>query len=124
MEFCILTADEYRKFLEGNPQASFMQTVELSKLIKEYGSKVHFVGVKQDGILVAGSMILEDKTILNQSQFYAPRGLIVDYHNKELLLDVRQLKAITLLRVLTLEKHTDEECSNTRPTPIRCIQAE
>lgn len=85
MEFCILTADEYREFLKGNPQTSFMQTVELSELKKELGSKVHFVGVKQDGVIIAGSMILEDKTILNQSQFYAPRGLIVDYSNKELL---------------------------------------
>ncbi len=85
MEFCVLTADEYREFLKGNPQASFMQTVELSELKKENGSKIHFVGVKENGVIVAGSMILEDKSILNQKQFYAPRGLIVDYHNKELL---------------------------------------
>jgi peptidoglycan pentaglycine glycine transferase (the second and third glycine) len=85
MEFCVLTADEYREFLQGHPQASFMQTVELSELKKESGSKIHFVGVKENGIIIAGSMILEDKSILNQKQFYAPRGLIVDYHNKKLL---------------------------------------
>lgn len=85
MEFCVLTADEYRAFLKGNPQASFMQTVELSELKKESGSKIHFVGIKENGVIIAGSMILEDKSILNQKQFYAPRGLIVDYHNKELL---------------------------------------
>ena len=85
MKFCVLTADEYRAFLKGNPQASFMQTVELSELKKESGSKIHFVGIKEKGVIIAGSMILEDKSILNQKQFYAPRGLIVDYHNKELL---------------------------------------
>ncbi len=85
MKFCVLTADEYREFLKGNPQASFMQTVELSELKKENGSKVHFVGVKENGVIIAGSMILEDKSVLNQKQFYAPRGLIVDYNNKELL---------------------------------------
>ena len=85
MKFCVLTADEYREFFNGNSQASFMQSVELSELKKEYGSKVHFVGIKQDDRIIAGSMILQDKTILGQSQFYAPRGLIVDYHNKELL---------------------------------------
>lgn len=85
MEFCVLTADEYREFLKGNPQASFMQTVELSELKKENGSKIHFVGVKENGVIIAGSMILEDNSLLNQKQFYAPRGLIVDYHNKELL---------------------------------------
>lgn len=85
MEFIILTDDEYRQFLDGNDMASFMQTVELSNLKKELGSKIHFVGVKQNKKIVAGSMILEDSTILNKKMFYAPRGLIVDYHNKELL---------------------------------------
>ena len=85
MKFCVLTADEYREFWKTHPQASFMQSVELSELKKEYGSKVHFVGIKENDKVIAGSMILQDKTILGQSQFYAPRGLIVDYHNKELL---------------------------------------
>lgn len=85
MEFSVLTSSEYRKFTEGNPMTSFMQTVELSELKKELGSKIHFVGVRENGEIVAASMILEDRVIFNQKQFYAPRGLIVDYHNKELL---------------------------------------
>lgn len=85
MTFSILTEEEYRKFLSSNEMASFMQTVELSNLKKELGSKVHFVGVKKGNRVVAGSMILEDFTILNKKMFYAPRGLIVDYSDKELL---------------------------------------
>lgn len=85
MEFSVLTSDEYRKFSDGNPMTSFMQTVELSELKKELGSKIHFVGIKENDKIIAGSMILEDKTVLGKSKFYAPRGLIVDYHNKELL---------------------------------------
>ena len=85
MEFNTLTEAEYRKFLDGNSMTSFMQTVELSNLKKELGSKVHFVGVKKNGEVIAGSMILEDSTILNKKMFYAPRGLIVDYHDKDLL---------------------------------------
>lgn len=85
MKFCTLTVEEYKKFIDKNKDASFMQTVELSNLKKELGSKIHFVGVKKDNKVIAGSMILEDSTILNKKMFYAPRGLIVDYHNKELL---------------------------------------
>lgn len=85
MEFIILTDDEYKQFLNGNDMTSFMQTVELSNLKKELGSKVHFVGVKNKNKIIAGSMILEDSTILNKKMFYAPRGLIVDYHDTELL---------------------------------------
>ncbi len=85
MKFGTLTELEYRKFLEGNSQASFMQTVELANLKKELGSNVHYVGIKKGNKVVAGSMILEDSTIFSQKMFYAPRGLIVDYHDQELL---------------------------------------
>lgn len=85
MQFITLSEKEYRKFLDGNPMTSFMQTVELSNLKKELGSKVHFVGIKKDDKIIAGSMILEDSTIFNKKMFYAPRGLIVDYNDKELL---------------------------------------
>lgn len=85
MTFSVLTEQEYQKFISNNDMTSFMQTVELSNLKKELGSKVHFVGVKKDKKVVAGSMILEDTTILNKKLFYAPRGLIVDYQDKELL---------------------------------------
>lgn len=85
MEFVILTENEYRQFLNGNIMTSFMQTVELANLKKELGSKVHFVGIKKDNKIIAGSMILEDSTIFNKKIFYAPRGFLVDYHDKELL---------------------------------------
>lgn len=86
MKFCVLNEEEYRKFLNNNSMASFMQTVELSNLKKDLGSKVHFVGIKNEkDEILAGSMILEDSTILNKKMFYAPRGLIVDYHNVNLL---------------------------------------
>lgn len=85
MKFSILSESEYRNFLNNNPMASFMQTVELSNLKKELGSKVHFVGVKKANKIIAVSMVLEDSTILNKKMFYAPRGLIVDYNDKELL---------------------------------------
>ena len=85
MEFCILTETEFKNFIKNNPMASFMQTVELSNLKKELGSKIHFVGIKKNNKIIAGSMIQEDATILNKKMFYAPRGLIVDYHDKDLL---------------------------------------
>ncbi len=94
MEFRVLTTEEWRGFLDGNPMTSFMQTVELSELKKEYGSKIHFVGVKEAGKVIAGALLLEDVTVLGQKQFYSPRGLIVDYHNKALLgFFVKELKA-------------------------------
>ena len=85
MEFVILKEKEYSKFYNSNEQSSFMQSIELGNLKKECGDKVHFVGIKKDNKIVAASLILESKTLFNKALFYAPRGLIVDYHNKELL---------------------------------------
>ena len=81
MTFSILTEQEYQKFISNNDMTSFMQTVELSNLKKELGSKVHFVGVKKDKKVVAGSMILEDTTILNKKLFYALS--LIDNNNKK-----------------------------------------
>lgn len=93
MEFCILSQEEYRAFYQGCAQASFMQSVELARLKEEYGSKPHFVGVRRDGAVVAAAMVLEDRSVLGQKEFYSPRGLMVDYHDKELLgFFVRELK--------------------------------
>ena len=85
MEFSILTEKEYREFYENYSQASFMQSIELSKLKEEYGAKVHLVGVKKDKSVVAASMVLENSTVLNKKIFYAPRGLMVNYNDYELL---------------------------------------
>lgn len=85
MEFVILNEEEYRKFYNSNSQSSFMQSVELGHLKEDYGDIIHFVGVKKEKKIVAASLLLESKTIFNKSMFYAPRGLIVDYHDFSLL---------------------------------------
>ena len=85
MEFKILTEEEFGGFVKDNPNVSFMQTPQLAHLKEDLGSKIHYVGVTEADEVVAASLLLEDPTILNKKMFYAPRGLIVDYHNKELL---------------------------------------
>ena len=85
VKFYVLEENEYKQFVDHNPDASFMQTVEYAHLRNELGSRVHFVGIKVQGKIVAGAMILESTTIFLKKMFYAPRGLLVDYHNKELL---------------------------------------
>lgn len=85
MEFKVLTEEEFRHFIKNNPFSSFMQTPELAHLKEEYGSVKHYVGVLKDNEIIAGSLLLEDRTIFNKKMFYAPRGLMVDYNNLELL---------------------------------------
>lgn len=85
MRFNVLNETEFRAYVEHNPNASFMQTVQYAKLREELGSKVHFVGVQKENKIIAGAMLLENSTLFHKKLFYAPRGLLVDYHDKELL---------------------------------------
>lgn len=85
MEFTTLTEKEFRNFTKNYDQTSFMQSIELANLKRELGSVPHFVGVKKNNEVVAATLILEDKSILGQKTFYAPRGYLIDYHNFELL---------------------------------------
>lgn len=86
MEFTVLSEKEFDQFSKTYEQASFLQTVEHAHLKEDYlKSKVHYVGVKDKKKIVAASLVLEDLSKFHQKKFYAPRGLLVDYHNQELL---------------------------------------
>ena len=85
MEFTTLTEKEFRDFTKNYEQTSFMQSIELANLKKELGSIPHLVGVKKNKKVIAATLILEEKSILGQKTFYAPRGYLVDYHDFDLL---------------------------------------
>lgn len=85
LEFVNLTKKEYQKFFEKHELSSFMQTIQLGNLKEELGDIVHYVGVKQNNKVVAASLILEQNSFFKYKTFYAPRGFLIDYHNKELL---------------------------------------
>jgi len=85
MEFVELTEKEFRDFYKGREDLSFLQTVELGNLKKELGDIPHYVGVKEKNKILGATLLLEEKSILGKKTFYAPRGFLIDYTNKELL---------------------------------------
>jgi lipid II:glycine glycyltransferase (peptidoglycan interpeptide bridge formation enzyme) len=85
MEFCILTEKEFRKYLEKSPERTFLQTPEIGKLREKSGWTIHYLGVKKDKKIIAASMFVSITRHFGYKEFYSPRGLLVDYHDKELL---------------------------------------
>ena len=85
MRFVELGEDEFEDFSKNHVQASFFQTVGVSRLRESYGSKIHYLGVKDNDKIIAATMFSETKTLFGKSTFYAPRGFLLDYHNLELL---------------------------------------
>ena len=85
MIFRELTEQEFDIYSKNCPQKSYVQSVEMAKLKKSQGNKTYFVGVLYKDEVVAATMMFSIKTHFNKYIFYAPRGLLVDYHNLDIL---------------------------------------
>lgn len=85
MQFLEITEKEYRKFWENHPLKTFLSAPEIGELRKSNGWDVYFVGVKENSDIVAAAMIVSHKRHFGKYEFYSPRGVLVDYENKELL---------------------------------------
>lgn len=85
MKFCVLEREEFKKFAVGHPQETFFQTVENADLRASYGSIIHYLGVKDGDKVVAGAMFTETPCMFHKKKFYAPYGVLIDYHDFELL---------------------------------------
>ncbi len=85
MNFVELTEKEYQKFWESHPLKTFLSAIEISKLRKKSNWNTYYVGVKKDKKLIAATMLLSHKRRFNTSEFYSPRGFLLDFNDKELL---------------------------------------
>lgn len=86
MKLITLSEKEFKKFADKSTQISFYQTSEWANLKKKNGWVPHFLGLKNDEKIIGASLILSKKIKpINKNLFYAPRGFLIDYTDKELL---------------------------------------
>ncbi len=85
MKFTSLTLKEFTTFADQHEQITFHQTTSWANLKKINNWTPHYVGIKNQKKILAASLILEKKTPLHKSIFYAPRGFLIDYDDKELI---------------------------------------
>lgn len=85
MKFTILKEEEYVKFWGNHPLKTFLSSIEIGKLRENNGWKVHYVGVLKKKEVVAAAMLVSRKKKFGKEEFYAPRGFLIDFTNKELL---------------------------------------
>lgn len=85
MKFKTLTEEEFRKYLEQSSQRTFMQTPEIAKLREKSGWEAHYLGVEKDKKIIAATMMVSIARYFGKKEFYAPRGFLLDYNDKELL---------------------------------------
>lgn len=85
MEFLELTEKEFTNFANEHEYGSFHQNVAWGELKSGTGWVTYLVGVKENNKVVAASLVLSKSTPIKKNMFYAPRGFLIDYSNKELL---------------------------------------
>ena len=85
MQFREISEEKYRKFWENHPLKSFLSSPEIGKLRESNGWDVYFVGVEKDKKLVAATMLVSHKRHFGKYEFYAPRGILVDFYDKVLV---------------------------------------
>lgn len=85
MNFCKLTEKEYRDFLDKHPQKTFLHTPNIGKLREKDGWNYEFVGIKENENIVAATMLLSRNEFLGKKEFFAMRGILIDYNNYDLL---------------------------------------
>lgn len=78
-----ISENEYDEFVRNFPSTSFMQTPSWAKVKSAW--EHDFVGLYSKEKLVCGAMILKRNLFLGKKLFYIPRGLVIDYKNKDLL---------------------------------------
>lgn len=81
-----INKNEYINFCKKFPNNHFLQSYEWGQVNKLRDLTPCYVGIKgKNDKLIAAALLLKKNTPLNMSYFYSPRGLLVDYNNKELL---------------------------------------
>lgn len=85
MKFVELKEDEFQKFLDNHPLKTFIQTKEMAKIRSYSGYKPYYVGVKENNKIIAATMVGSKASHFGYYEFYAPRGLLVDYEDKNTL---------------------------------------
>lgn len=85
MKLTILKEKEYLKFALKNEQISIYQVPSWGDLKAQNGWKKYLVGLKEKNKIIAATLLLSKNTPIKKNIFYAPRGFLVDYNNKDLL---------------------------------------
>ena len=94
MKLKTLSEKEFQKFADKNLEITFYQTISWAHLKKKNGWVAHYLGLEKDNKIIAGSLILaKTLPIIKKKMFYAPRGFLLDYKDKEVLKEfTKQLK--------------------------------
>lgn len=85
MIFRELSKEEYEMFLKNCQLKTFFQDNKMDNYSKLNNVKSYYVGIENNGKIIAATRLTATKTLFGKYFFNAPRGLLVDYNDYNVL---------------------------------------
>lgn len=85
MKLEIINEEEFKTFSENIACKNFFQTTMMLDRYKIEGIETYLVGLKKDNDIVAATLLMATKSIMNKKIFNAYKGPLLDYNNSNLL---------------------------------------
>ncbi len=82
-----LSKKEYEEFVSNSENSHFMQSYDFGQIRKDKGFIPHYVGLKNNKKLVCAALLLEKKLLFGYCYLYSPRGYVIDFNNRDLVLE-------------------------------------
>lgn len=84
-----LTPEQFDKFSFAHPLHSFYQTTMYANLMANYNYSINYIGmVNEENIIIGATMFLSQKLFGKFKYGYAPRGFLIDFENKPLVIEI------------------------------------
>lgn len=89
MKIVKLSPEQFDNFSNNHPLHTYFQTSSYGNLMKSDGFEPFYYGfINDQNTLIGASLVLVQKLFLGYKYAYAPRGYLIDYDNKDLIIDV------------------------------------
>ena len=89
MKIVTLNPTQFTKFSSTHRYRNYYQTTEYGNTMVKFGYNVHYLGIVNDkNKLIGASLILYKEVFMSNKIAYAPRGILCDYEEKELLKEI------------------------------------
>lgn len=93
MQFCELSKEEYAIFQREHPYNNFLNGIEMMEMEALEGYETMLLGMKEKGHIACAAMVVRMPILKKFHYLYAPRGILIDYHDEALLKDfIKQIK--------------------------------
>ena len=88
MKVVTLTPEQFDRFASNHRYRNYFQTSQYGSLMTKFGYNIHYLGIVSDtNKLIGATLLLYRQVFMSNKIAYAPRGMLINYENQEVLED-------------------------------------